>query len=1210
MAAPLLALTTMATLATASIPVIQSYSQPIMAHADSYEQSMIQSDTTTVNKQQDADKKAKAKAKAKKEEDKAKKPKVDKSNLSKDGGDSGSDGNYKSLQPPSMLATAMYDGLGIATSAANNGKDDPYKTFNNNISTIMGVQNPSGHTLFSNTGAMYGALGLSGNSATANVIQKQSADTTFLTKHFGKQGIYYYKFGMAYTDLSTHAYNSKVSNMSTKSFVDGFNGLAATTSSFGLNVLKMINPMPVVLTMFDSDVRKNPKYAKGADKNLFIGFINDHAMFYGITDFFGDHIMNGPLTMANMIVIVIMLISLGLAGVTTLMNGRQWGITARKFMSKVFIFSVAIPIASLVFTFGLNTLADVVSGKQTKSQASLIRENLDLGDWAKAAKFGLPANTNLKIESGQFQLTEDLIQKINLYSMFMAGVIKNDKPTQANIKTATKYIQQRASQSNNRTTINWQDTTRVSDGNPYSTSGLIQVANSLGQNQKISLSKKDMNNIAYLSYASLNTSDGKSFHMDGANQDSYFGLTPLSAYNILNTNFDKSGLSIQSNINSPQVPTIAVGADMYGAASLNSQTGAKPSGILMFFLNIIMMSAAFKALARIFTTGFGSVLHGGGSATFGTATGWGELLGGAIALTFGIIGLSLVITGVQYGFDAIYQFIVGAVNKALAGNPLMKMLEGIKDDVSGIWVIGGLLEDCVNGIITLIVTIVMMMMAPRFIKIPIEAYGSWIEGLPGVIAEKVQEIENRFTGDYRAGGRVGSNIRNATEKQFAENKQHHDQKSRERKDALRTAGGVLLGMGAAKGLGSLGFGKGKKNDSVNPQPGTGGDDNSKNPDSQPNNAPDDSLEGVTNTTNTGDNKSEQNNNKTDSKNGDDINRTDATSDESVNAQGDNVKDDVNNLEGNTEAVEAIDDVDSSESVAPAGDSVGAGDSVNNPSEQQGNPDAEINGDQSVNSTENNNVDKSNSNDKDVDSSQSVNNDNANTTEGNDVDSSNTSADAKNDINSTSNMSNSNDARKVDKGQSVSNQGNLNKNSVNNGRSTDNTTNVGKSQSVSNTTKNSKGSGINSKSKGIVGKIKNSGPQSKSAGKSSAVGSVIGNITKQSKGSVGDKERVSMAVAHAAAAMVGAQGLTQSGMNHIQNRDASSAFKPANGHQQSVQGPSQPNKVQDVKTGGLKGDTEAPTPNNGMKPLGAKPAKGGQSFFKTVKGFNPKDSKGK
>lgn len=1244
MAAPLLALTTMATLATASIPVIQTYSQPIMAHA-----SKISSDQIPINGKTQIERDGQAanqrqagrreQGSAKLAEEGAKfgyklrhgslkgynktaiakqisklkaKGKADANNQTQGtGGNSGSNGNYKSLQPPSMLSTALYDGLGIAQQTADSGSKKAYDTFEDNLSKIMGVQNDMGHTLFSNTGAMYGAIGLSNNSTASNVIQKQSADTHFLKENFGKQGMYYYDFGLAYTDLSNRAAKSDPSNMSTKSFVDGFNGLAASVSIIGLSILQKINPFPVVMTMFDSNVRHDPKYAHGADKNAFIGLINDHAMFYGLTDFFGNHIGNTSLTMSNMIVIAIMLISLGLAGVTSLMNGRQWGITARKFMSKVFIFSVAVPLTSLIFTLGLNTLKDVVSGKQSRSQTTLIKDNLDLGDWAKAAKFGLPPNMNLNIESGQFVLDENTIQKINLYTMYKAGVIKDFKATKANIKAATKYIQQRASQSDNKTTVNWQDTTRESDGLPYSTSGLIQVANSFGQNQKISLSKKDMNNIAYLSYASLNTSNGKTFHMDGSKQSSDFGLTPLAAYNILNTNFDKNGLSVNSNINSPQVPTVAIGANTYSDASL-MKTGNKPSGVLLFFLNIIMMSAAFKALARIFTTGFGSVLHGGGSATFGTATGWGELIGGVVALTFGVIGLSLVITGVQYGFELLFKVIVGAINKALEGNPLIHMLSGVKDDVQDIKFFGGFLADIVQGVINLIVTVVMLILAPKFIKIPIEAYGSWIEGLPGMIAEKVQEIENRFTGDYRAGGRVGSNIRNATEKQFAENKQHHDQKSRERKDALRTAGGVLLGMGAAKGLGVLGLGKGKKNDSVNPQPGTTGDDNGKNPDSQPNIAPDDSPEGVTNTTNTGDNKTEQNNNKSDSKSGDDMSRTDATSDESVNAQGDNVKDDVNNLEGNTEAVDAIDDVDSSESVAPAGDSVDAADSVNNPSEQQGNPDAEVNGDQSVNSTQNNNVDKSNSNDKDVDSSQSVNNDNTNNTEGNDVDSSNTSADAKNDINSTSNMSNANDARKVDKGQSVSNQGNLNKNSVNNGRSTDNTTNVGKSQSVSNTTKNSKSSGINDKAKGIAGKIKNAGPQAKGSGKTSAVKSVIGNITKQSKGSVGDKERVSMAVAHAAAAMVGAQGLTQSGMNHIQHRDASSAFKPSNGHQQSVQGPSKPNKVQDVKTGGLKAEAEAPSikPSNGSNVNGAKPSKGGQSFFKTVKGFNPKDSKGK
>jgi len=717
-------------------------------------------------------------------------------------GSSAVSGSYSSLQANAILATAYHDGYNIAvgTDRGKNQKDQKaaekaFQTFTHNVNTIINVQTNNHHVTFGAVGNLIGPVGLSGGSSTNALAATTSVNKQFLTNNMSGSstpsatglGMQYYKFGMAYQNLVKKARTVSPSSMSGSATATGLSAVAGTVAKLGTTILKDFSPAPVILAFLDSSKLNSPAYAK----NHLVGIINDTPVAKNVVRFLGDTVPGTNLPMSIMIMLSCVLFSLGLNLLLVFFNGRNFGMSFRKMVSRVIVVSLAIPLAAEFYDFGLNAVDQLASGKATSVNNDIVSTNLDVADWAKSACFGLPNNMTLTVTDNQFVFGEDQIKAINMYSARQAGVISdseynNGDVSEATIKKVSKHLSSSVGNDNN-TSVGWRDTVRSRDGQPYYTDTLNKLANSLGSNQEIKTTGDDgisPQSAGYLSYEGLYSTDGgKSFTMDSS--DSPYGLSPVSAYNMMDSTFSQDGIKVNSNINNPSVPTVAIGVDTYGAATHKEQH--KMSKVVSVVISLSLLLAGFSALAHIIAGGFGGMFRGGIGSAVGSAAGAGELLGGIIALIGGVLGLSILIVFMQSVMDYVYGTIYTAVDGVFSHFPFHDEFKSMNDIIRKIPLFGkdlAGLTDVTNWIDTLVCVIAF----PKLVKIPIDAFGNWIANIPDFFSAKAAEMEARFTGDYRLGGMHSTGALNqAAAKQSA--------KLAAQKQAAKTGLAMMAGAG-------------------------------------------------------------------------------------------------------------------------------------------------------------------------------------------------------------------------------------------------------------------------------------------------------------------------------------------------------------------------------------------------------------------------------
>ena len=718
-------------------------------------------------------------------------------------GSSAVSGSYSSLQANAILATAYHDGYNIAvgTDRGKNQKDQKaaekaFQTFTHNVNTIINVQTNNHHVTFGAVGNLIGPVGLSGGSSTNALAATTSVNKQFLTNNMSGSstpsatglGMQYYKFGMAYQNLVKTARTVSPSSMSGSATATGLSAVAGTVAKLGTTILKDFSPAPVILAFLDSSKLNSPTYAK----NHLVGIINDTPVAKNVVRFLGDTVPGTNLPMSIMIMISCVLFSLGLNLLLVFFNGRNFGMSFRKMVSRVIVVSIAIPAAAEFYDFGLNAVDQLASGKATSVNDELVSTNLDVADWAKSACFGLPNNMTLTVTNNQFVFGEDQIKAINMYSARQAGVISdseynNGDVSEATIKKVAKHISSSVGDDNN-TSVGWRDTVRSRDGQPYYTDTLNKLANSLGSNQEIKITGDDgisPQSAGYLSYEGLYSTDGgKSFTMDSS--DSPYGLSPVSAYNMMDSTFSQDGIKVNSNINNPSVPTVAIGVNTYGAAT-NNKKQPKMNPIVSAVISLSLLFAGFSALAHIIAGGFGGMFRGGIGSAVGSAAGAGELLGGIVAVIGGVVGLSILIVFMQSVMDYVYGTVYTAVDGVFSHFPFHDEFKSMGDLLRKIPYFGkdlAAITDVTNWIDTLVCVIGF----PKLVKIPIDAFGNWIANIPDFFSAKAAEMEARFTGDYRLGGMHSTGALNqAAAKQSA--------KLAAQKQAAKTGLAMMAGAG-------------------------------------------------------------------------------------------------------------------------------------------------------------------------------------------------------------------------------------------------------------------------------------------------------------------------------------------------------------------------------------------------------------------------------
>ena len=798
-------------------------------------------------------------------------------------GSVGADG-YENLLHPSIIPTAYQDAqysVSKSQKAASDAKktasdsdsgSDAKKTaadatknaeeskanLADNIKVIMNSGN------FGSTGLFFGPT--SGNSkvdAYGALTSTPGLDRTGIDNFAANTGQAdkvhaYHAFGLAMTHLKDGARKTSGESIGIDAAAGGIIALAKSFSMFGLKLLKAFNPFPVIAAFYDSSFLNNANYtAEGSsEKNELISLVNSNDMFAGAIHLFGDPITIGSVTtsFAYMITSVVVFTMFGYGAFTKLWNGQKMSITFRKAFVKILIASVAIPLVSVYGSRGLSWAVDTIDESNETKEQTIMRNNLNIYNWYKNAAFGLPPGTTLTVKNGYFVFTPDAVEAINKWSstnrssansaivvdtsispIFGSPVLKPRKAATPASKTdlsdeaIANGIVSAAKTNKNTTKVSFApsystgfvaSSSQGTGGTPWDVSDIVSFAESLGSNKKYDGKDKSVSENPYITNAGLiATQGGNDLSYTFTQTTTQYGISPLAAFNLMGTDFNESGFVVRTNTSDITTPTIAP----YVITDASQQV--KAPGIVKIVVMFTIMIAGMKSLMTIISSSFGSLFKGGAGSALGSAAGAGNLVGGAIALTLGILGLSVIMTIAVGLMDVFYTFIAKLLFSWEVMSAIQDVSKEVADSFLGIFkkipFLGDVLGGILTGLTAAVMGIVSMMMMPQLVKTPTIAYGEFVAGIPSAMSERFANWERVFTGDYHSGGGGsifgGGSIMGGGRSIFGggggggaeleKMKAREAEKRKDRAHAMKTGAGMLASASLAA-LGSrLAFGK-------------------------------------------------------------------------------------------------------------------------------------------------------------------------------------------------------------------------------------------------------------------------------------------------------------------------------------------------------------------------------------------------------------------
>ena len=729
-------------------------------------------------------------------------------------GSVGADG-YENLLHPSIIPTAYQDAqysVSKSQKAASDAKktasdsdsgSDAKKTaadatknaeeskanLADNIKVIMNSGN------FGSTGLFFGPT--SGNSkvdAYGALTSTPGLDRTGIDNFAANTGQpdkvhAYHAFGLAVTHLKDAARKTSGESVGIDAAAGGIISLAKSFSMFGLKLLKAFNPFPVIAAFYDSSFLNNANYtAEGSsEKNELISLVNSNDMLAGAIRLFGDPITVGPVTtsFAYMITATIVFTMFGYGAFTKLWNGQKMSITFRKAFVKILIASVAIPLVSVYGSRGLSWTVETLDDVNETKEQTIMRNNLNIYNWYKNASFGLPSGTTLTVKNGYFVFTPENVEAINRWSstnrssansaivvdtsinpLFGFGVPKPRKAATPASKTdlsdeaIANGIVSAAKTNKNTTKVSFAPSYSVgfvasssagTGGTPWDVSDIVSFAESLGSNKKYDGKDKSVSENPYITNAGLiATQGGNDLSYTFTQTTTQYGISPLAAFNLMGTDFNESGFVVRTNTSDITTPTIAP------YVITDSSQQVKAPGIIKIVVMFTIMMSGMKALMTIISSSFGALFRGGAGSALGSAAGAGNLVGGAIALTIGILGLSVIMTIAVGLMDMFYTFIAKVLFSWEVLSAIQDVSKEVAESLFGIIykipIVGDVLAGILTSLTAAVMAIVAMMMMPQLVKTPTIAYGEFIAGIPSAMSERFANWERVFTGDYHSGG--------------------------------------------------------------------------------------------------------------------------------------------------------------------------------------------------------------------------------------------------------------------------------------------------------------------------------------------------------------------------------------------------------------------------------------------------------------------------
>ena len=500
-----------------------------------------------------------------------------------------------------------------------------------------------------------------------------------------------------------------------------------------------------------------------------------------------------------------------MVGVGTTSN-TGWGQALRRAGVRVMIAVVGF---QLFVTFG-GELEKLVNGdakiNATDSSivSNVVKRHLNLEDWYETG-FALPEGVTIPIVDGKMVLTPETIQAIN---QFTAERMRNGKsydellaaPTGAASESDTKFslmkvdnsqkAKQRAYDARGKvgdatayaylrimdaagrqsftptfTTqlyANYAQTTDEANnriiggkkaGQKWDTGILDTIAKAMSKGEK--LSDKTLANVRsaeYLTNAGLQMNAVSGGYQLTMRPGYRFGISPIAAYNLMNSQFEGAKITVPDNVNSAKAPSIIYNASSTGVGKPSDNKSAVNTIVLL-----VLIYTAVISLFKIVGSAVGGVVKGT-SAAWGSAAGLGTLFGAAITLFLGTMVLALTIEITMNLMDELWALIdtmfrdmsLGALNDVVS-----EFLKG----VDGIPLIGPILkwtlEGVMNSAIGIVITILMLTTMPRILTVPIKVVANYFAGLPDEFGDRARIMQEHFTGTRGYRGRdlgVGQEI--------------------------------------------------------------------------------------------------------------------------------------------------------------------------------------------------------------------------------------------------------------------------------------------------------------------------------------------------------------------------------------------------------------------------------------------------------------------
>lgn len=661
---------------------------------------------------------------------------------------------FRTKQDVLARADGAYDDLALDLATATAFNDARRQVNRKNMDEITNVFYSNLQTLtagdhWGNVGLFVGPKGTSENSDVWSIFfgkvrisaEQIAAYDAKTNEAFTK----YMTFGAAVQKLNMLAQKAKGAGASMDAGLDQMSATGAQIANLGITLVDDYNPSPVILALFDaSELNNHPN-------NRLIQFVNSVDQLADIIRFFGTRTSFG-VSMSFLLLGLLVVILILTGALMTLINGRTAGENMRKALVKIVIGCVGIPLLAKGFDSGVSFLKAATTAEIEAPDDRYVSQNLNFADWYSCG-FAIPDGVQIVINKyGEFSMGPDAVRKINEYTYER---VHGEKPTPEAMKDLMERYQADAediemgvgfSEATTEQKVKIPLLGEVTLHSAWDTESFYQILDNFGDNAPLfdGTDVGDIESVGYLGENGIQMSYNESekiWNLSGASSASgnVYGLSPIAATNLMRTTFTGSSMIVN---NFSTMGSVTLDVDAGGASGT---MGSISKFIAMF----TMVVAAVKGLFTIFTAGFAGIIGGGVKSVGGSSAGFGQAIGGILAVIGGVFGISILMTITFQLLNAVY----GVIAELISGTDVVEeMLRPIKSNVRKIPILGPTLANAMKSAAQFIMTIITSLTVPKFGGIPITLFCSALADLPNRFSERAQQIENKITGDFRAGG--------------------------------------------------------------------------------------------------------------------------------------------------------------------------------------------------------------------------------------------------------------------------------------------------------------------------------------------------------------------------------------------------------------------------------------------------------------------------